>query len=338
MSELFKSPPNSREYVKKEAHERKRNILHLIEQFLRNNNLQQTADCLSEEAQLSPNMEVCDNVDLDVILQEYQSYYYVKFQKTPKITKKVDTVFTPKETKTRKPVKQASVKKLKEKNPSSESEDFQFEIVSFSNCQQSNGKVADVELTKTDGKNGCLRPLCDFGDYSTEWRELAEQVQKEVLPTDLGIKWTDCIGLNKTTNLLKEAVVYPVIFPNIFTGIIKPWKGILLFGPPGTGKTLLAKALATEHSVPIINVTSSSYVSKWRGESEKMVKVLFDVAKFNAPTIIFIDELDALASTHGEGQHEASRRFKSELFVHLDGILHGDDQVSYIHYFKTTKE
>lgn len=58
-----------------------------------------------------------------------------------------------------------------------------------------------------------------------------------------------------------------------------------------------------------------------------MIKVLFDFAKFNAPAIIFIDELDALTSTHGDGQHEASRRFKSELLVHLDGILHGDEQV-----------
>lgn len=222
MSEMLKSPPNSKEYAKKETQERKRNILYLIEQFLRNNSLQQAADCLAEEAQLSTNVEVCDNVDLDIILQEYQSYYYVKFQKMPKITKKVDAAFVTKETKPKKPVKQTISKKLKEKTPSNDSEDFQFEIISISNCQQqSNSKINEVQATK----NALLKPLCDYEEYSTEWRELAEQIQKDVLPNNLGVKWSDCIGLHQATNLLKEAVVYPISYPHIFTGLIKSWKG-----------------------------------------------------------------------------------------------------------------
>lgn len=341
MSETLKSPSNCREYAKKETQDRKRNILHLIENFLRNSNLHRTANCLREEAQLSPNTEICDNVDLDIILQEYQSYYYVKFQRMPKITRKSDdNIPVGKENnKMRKSIKQTttSAKKSKEKEVSSESEDFQFEIVSLANCQcqQSSTKMKITGGPET-GKTNCigsLRPLCEFEGYSTEWRELAEQVEKDVLPPnpDLDlVKWSDCIGLNEPANLLKEAVVYPILFPNIFKGTADPWKGILLFGPPGTGKTLLAKALSnSEHSVPFINVTSSSYVSKWRGESEKMIKVLFEVAKLNAPTIIFIDELDSLVSkVGGEYQHEASRRFKSELLVQMDGILHtGHHQV-----------
>lgn len=122
--------------------------------------------------------------------------------------------------------------------------------------------------------------------------------------------------------------------------------GILLYGPPGTGKTLLARALACETETTFINLTSSSFVSKWRGESEKMIKVLFDVARYvhfkehitsvdwesrnfryYAPTTIFVDEVDALASRHDDNHHDAARRFKSELLVQLDGILGVNERI-----------
>lgn len=330
MAELQRYPSNSRDFTKKEDQERKRNILYLIENFLRSSNLHETADCLQNEAQLSNNVEVCDNVDLDVILQEYQSYYFVKFQKMPKITKKSEDPKPKAGLASKKTTKRSSAKKItntKEKSPSTESDDFQFEIINLtegSNSKQAQPKFASV---KTQDEKTALKPLCDFENYNQEWREFAEQIVKNVIPNNLGITFNDCIGLNKATALLKESVTYPILHPEIFKGIISPWRGILLFGPPGTGKTLLAKALASEHSIPFINVTSSCYVSKWRGESEKMVKVLFDIAKFNSPAVIFIDEIDALASNCGDYQHEASARFKSELLVNLDGILQGNEQV-----------
>ena len=135
------------------------------------------------------------------------------------------------------------------------------------------------------------------------------------------MKWDDVAGLQSAKDALKEAVVLPVKFPQFFTGKRKAWSGFLLYGPPGTGKSYLAKAVATESDSTFFSISSSDLVSKWMGESEKLVSQLFHLARASAPSIIFIDEIDALCGARGEnGESEASRRIKTEILVQMQGV------------------
>lgn len=135
------------------------------------------------------------------------------------------------------------------------------------------------------------------------------------------VKWDDVAGLQGAKDALKEAVILPVKFPQFFTGKRKAWSGFLLYGPPGTGKSYLAKAVATEADSTFFSISSSDLVSKWMGESEKLVSQLFALAREQAPSIIFIDEIDALCGARGEnGESEASRRIKTEILVQMQGV------------------
>lgn len=138
------------------------------------------------------------------------------------------------------------------------------------------------------------------------------------------VKWNDIGGLSREVEKVKEVLELPLLKPGLFKEMgINPPKGVLLHGPPGTGKTLIAKALAAETDSTFIELVGSELVQKFIGEGAKLVKDLFELARKRAPTIIFIDELDAIASkrieTGTSGEREVQRTFM-QLLGEIDGF------------------
>jgi katanin p60 ATPase-containing subunit A1 len=146
-------------------------------------------------------------------------------------------------------------------------------------------------------------------------------LERDVIDKNPNVSFDDIAELKECKKALQEAVLLPLLMPGYFKGIRRPWKGVLMYGPPGTGKTMLAKAVATLGKTTFFNVSASSLASKYKGESEKLVRILFEMARFYAPTTIFMDEIDAIVSRRGEGsESESSRKVKAELLIQMDGV------------------
>jgi len=160
--------------------------------------------------------------------------------------------------------------------------------------------------------------------FRTVDRNLIEAVLNEVVVSAPNVHWTDVGGLNNVKRALYEAIILPCSCPELFSGLRKASRGLLMFGPPGNGKTMIAKAVATESHTNFFSISASSLVSKWLGQSEKMVKALFAVARYLQPSVVFIDEVDSLLSKRKDDENEALRRLKTEFLVQLDGVGSGD--------------
>ncbi|KAM3729927.1 hypothetical protein ACB098_12G048100 [Castanea mollissima] len=154
--------------------------------------------------------------------------------------------------------------------------------------------------------------------------EFEKRIRPEVIPaSEIGVTFADIGAMDETKESLQELVMLPLRRPDLFKGgLLKPCRGILLFGPPGTGKTMLAKAIANEAGASFINVSMSTITSKWFGEDEKNVRALFTLAAKVSPTIIFVDEVDSMLGQRTRvGEHEAMRKIKNEFMTHWDGLL-----------------
>jgi transitional endoplasmic reticulum ATPase len=164
-------------------------------------------------------------------------------------------------------------------------------------------------------------------DFLDALKEITPSAMREVYLETPDVKWSDIGGLEEVKTELREAVEWPLKFPEVYKRLnYKIPKGILLYGPPGTGKTLLAKAVATESEANFISVRGPELLSKWVGESERAVREIFRKARQAAPCIIFFDEIDALAPIRGYATDSGvTERVVSQLLTELDGIqpLHG---------------
>ncbi|XP_054001158.1 fidgetin-like protein 1 [Hylaeus anthracinus] len=186
------------------------------------------------------------------------------------------------------------------------------------------------EKEKTSGQENMYNSETDTGEVEDERLKniepkMVELIRNEIMDSKTTISWDDIAGLQYAKKIIKEVVVYPMLRPDIFTGLRRPPKGILLFGPPGTGKTLIGKCIASQSKSTFFSISASSLTSKWIGEGEKMVRALFAVARVYQPSVIFVDEIDSLLTQRSETEHESSRRLKTEFLVQLDGAATADE-------------
>jgi len=162
-----------------------------------------------------------------------------------------------------------------------------------------------------------------MNDFMEALKDVEPSAMREVLVEVPNVRWDDIGGLHNVKLELQEAVEWPLKYPELFEHMdARPPKGILLYGPPGTGKTLLAKAVATESEANFISIKGPEILSKWVGESEKAVREVFRRAKQAAPSIIFFDEIDAIAPVRGSGYGDShvTERVISQLLTEMDGI------------------
>lgn len=153
-----------------------------------------------------------------------------------------------------------------------------------------------------------------------EDKELQDDIESMIIKEKPDVKWEDVANLDEAKQALRESVILPMLRPDLFTGARRPWKGVLLFGPPGCGKTLIAKAVANEAGCTFFNADAASIVSKWLGESERLVKNLFGSARKEQPAIVFMDEVDALTGERGSDQVGGERRLKTQFLIEMDGM------------------
>ncbi len=180
-----------------------------------------------------------------------------------------------------------------------------------------------IDLTRSIPTEKLRELKVSMKDFIEAMRFIQPSLLREIYVEVPEVHWEDIGGLEDVKQQLREAVEWPLKYPEMFDKMgIRPPKGILLFGPPGTGKTLLAKAAATESGANFIAIRGPEILSKWVGESEKAVRQIFRRARQVAPAIVFFDEIDAIAPARGY-RHDTSGvtdRIVNQLLSEMDGI------------------
>jgi vacuolar protein-sorting-associated protein 4 len=152
-------------------------------------------------------------------------------------------------------------------------------------------------------------------------RRLRDMIDDTIISEKPDVKMSEVAGLEEAKQAIEDAIIAPMKHPELFRGKARqPWRGILFYGPAGCGKTLIAKAVASEVKATFFNVSAGNIVSKWLGESERLVMTLFDLARDNQPAIIFIDELDSVGVSRSADDVGGERRLKTQLLTELQGV------------------
>ncbi|MFX1484299.1 MAG: AAA family ATPase, partial [Promethearchaeota archaeon] len=164
-------------------------------------------------------------------------------------------------------------------------------------------------------------------DVDDESKKLQEMISDTILTERPTVKMVDVAGLADAKQAIDDAIIAPMKHPELFKGKARqPWRGILFYGPAGCGKTLVAKAVASEVNATFFNVSAANIVSKWLGESERLVLNLFELARKNQPAIIFIDELDSIGVSRSGDDVGGERRLKTQLLTELQGLASKEDE------------
>jgi transitional endoplasmic reticulum ATPase len=183
--------------------------------------------------------------------------------------------------------------------------------------------LPDIDLDKPIPADVLARMSVKRDDFKEALKDVEPSAMREVLVEVPKVAWDDVGGLEGAKMMLREAIEMPLKDPAAFARMgINPPRGILLYGPPGTGKTLLAKAVANESQANFISIKGPEVMSKWVGESEKAVRMIFKKAKQVAPSIVFLDEIDAIAPSRGSGSSDSgvTERLVNQLLTSMDGL------------------
>ncbi len=190
---------------------------------------------------------------------------------------------------------------------------------------ESLGRVIEYEVAEIEPEKDTLLVTSDTeiivnakGSIKSRFRRKDKEDERKKIPR---VSYEDIGGLDEAVQRVREMVELPMRFPQLFARLgIEPPKGVLMYGPPGTGKTMLAKAVASETNAHFIHISGPELLSKYFGESEERIRKVFEEAKKNAPSIIFIDEIDSIAPKRDDSSEEVEKRIVAQLLSLMDGL------------------